>query len=149
MLITPDRSSKRMRLVKAASPLPSSGSKDAQVQPPVAEILAIGLGDRMVISEQAEVWTIKGVARDGGVVPEPVGEVSFVMIPGNYQPATAVVGYIAPRPPYYINLGEELIWPQIRGMITQLGYDLDGFYVSLSIKGQPFYRKQFIETDSV
>lgn len=135
---------KRMRLVKALST--SGANRGTEEEPPPSEIFAIGLGDRMVISEQAEVWTIKGVFRTGSLVPEPVGEISFVMIPGQYQPATAVVGYICPREPYQLNLADELIWPQIRGMITQLGYDLDGFYVSLSIRGKPFYRKEFIET---
>lgn len=134
----------RMRLIKNQSTTSFSSSSTTNDKP--AEIIAIGLGDRMVISEMAEVWTLKGVMRDGMVVPEPVGELSFVMIPGNYQPSTAVVGYVAPQKPFELGIGEDLIWPQIRGMIAQLGYDLDGFYVSLSLCGKPFYRKEFCET---
>jgi hypothetical protein len=110
------------------------------------QILVVGLGDRMVISEQAEVWTIRGVLDDGRVLEEAVGEMSFVMIPGQYQPATAVIGYIAPPAPHSLGVSEEILWPQIRAMISQLGYDLDGFYVSLSINGKPFNRREMTES---
>jgi hypothetical protein len=112
----------------------------------IGEIVVVGLGDRMVISEQAEVWTIRGVLNDGRVLNDPVGEISFVMIPGQFQPATAVVGYIAPHAPNRLGISEEALWPQLRAMISQLGYDLDGFYVSLSVNGKPFYRRELIES---
>ncbi len=125
-----------------------SQSEKDDTQPPefsAGEILVVGLGDRMVISEQAEVWTIRGVLSDGRVLADPVGEISFVMIPGQFQPATAVVGYIAPHAPHILGITETVLWPQLRAMISQLGYDLDGFYVSLSVNGKPFYRRELLE----
>jgi hypothetical protein len=109
------------------------------------EIIVVGLGDRMVISEQAEVWTIRGVLSDGRVLEDAVGEISFVMIPGQFQPATAVVGFIAPHAPHVLGISEDTIWPQLRAMISQLGYDLDGFYVSMSINGRPFNRREIAD----
>ncbi|MCX6118177.1 MAG: hypothetical protein NT027_11595 [Proteobacteria bacterium] len=108
-----------------------------------AGVMAIGLGDRIVVSEGAEVWTVKGVLSDGKIVENPVGELSFVLIPGHAEPATAVVGYIAPRPPYSLAVAEEHLWPQIRGMIAQLGYDMDGYYASIAIGGKVCYRREF------
>lgn len=134
--------SNRVRHLKAVKGAHSDGSKD---EPVSGEIIIVGLGDRMVISEQAEVWTVRGVLRDGQVLQEAVGEMSFIMIPGQFQPTTAVIGYIAPQAPHVLGISEETIWPQIRAMIAQLGYDLDGFYVSMSINGKPFYRRELID----
>jgi hypothetical protein len=130
-----DRSiSSRIRHLKAVK----GATSDDNSKEVGGEIVVVGLGDRMVISEQAEVWTVRGVLSDGRVMQDPVGEISFVMIPGQFQPATAVVGYIAPHEPHRLGIAEETLWPQ-------LGYDLDGFYVSLSVNGKPFYRKELIE----
>jgi hypothetical protein len=134
--------SSRIRHLKALKGASSGGSKE---ETPTGEIIVVGLGDRMVISEQAEVWTIRGVLTDGRVLQDPVGEISFVMIPGQFQPATAVVGYIAPHAPNILGISEETLWPQLRAMISQLGYDLDGFYVSIAVNGKPFYRRELIE----
>ena len=134
----------RMQLVKKAQSGASATGGDASGATE-GDVVAIGLGDRMVISEHAEVWTLKGVLSTGTVLSEPVGEISFVLIPGNFQPATAVVGYVAPHVPFKLGLNDDTLWPQIRAMIAQLGYDLDGFYVSLSVHGKPFYRKEFAE----
>jgi hypothetical protein len=133
--------STRVRHLKAVKGASSSQTTDELA----GEIIVVGLGDRMVISEQAEVWTIRGVLSDGRVLQDPVGEVSFVMIPGQFQPATAVVGYISPHAPHQLAVSEETLWPQLRAMISQLGYDLDGFYVSMSVHGKPFYRRELIE----
>jgi hypothetical protein len=137
-----DRSiTSRIRHLKAVK----GATSDDDTKEVGGEIVVVGLGDRMVISEQAEVWTVRGVLSDGRVMQDPVGEISFVMIPGQFQPATAVVGYIAPHEPHKLGISEETLWPQLRAMISQLGYDLDGFYVSLSVNGKPFYRKELIE----
>lgn len=133
---------RHLRAVKGAS------SDDSTKEIGSGEIIVVGLGDRMVISEQAEVWTVRGVAKDGRVLEEAVGEISFIMIPGQFQPATAVVGYIAPPLPHVLGVSEEVLWPQIRAMISQLGYDLDGFYVSLSINGRPFNKREISSTSS-
>lgn len=141
-MLTERSSSARIRHLKA---IKSAKIGDSIDESPTGEILIVGLGDRMVISEQAEVWTVRGVLSDGRVLPDPVGEMSFVMIPGQFQPATAVVGYLAPHEPNRLAVPEESLWPQLRAMISQLGYDLDGFYVSMSINGRPFYRRELIE----
>jgi hypothetical protein len=135
--------SNRIRHLKAVKASGQGGSKD---ESPAGEIIVVGLGDRMVISEQAEVWTVRGVLRDGQVLQDPVGEISFTMIPGQFQPSTAVIGYIAPHAPNILGISEETLWPQLRAMIAQLGYDLDGFYVSMSVNGKPFYRRELVET---
>lgn len=132
----------RIRHLKAVKGASTEDNTNTTV---AGEIIVVGLGDRMVISEQAEVWTVRGVLNDGRVLADPVGEISFVMIPGQFQPATAVVGYIAPHAPNILGISEETLWPQLRAMISQLGYDLDGFYVSLSVNGKPFYRRELIE----
>lgn len=137
--------SSRIRHLKAVKASGQGGSKDESVG---GEIVIVGLGDRMVISEQAEVWTMRGVLRDGQVLQDPVGEISFVMIPGQFQPSTAVIGYIAPHAPHVLGVSEETLWPQLRAMIAQLGYDLDGFYVSMAIDGKPFYRRELIDGKS-
>lgn len=110
---------------------------------PVQEIVGVSLGDRMVFSEQAEVWTVKGHLRDGAIARENVGELSFVMIPGSSEPATAIIGFLAPSEPYVLGVGEDTLWPQIRSIIVQLGYDLDGFYASLSIGGRYSYFEEY------
>jgi hypothetical protein len=132
----------RARHLKAVKPAAESSSDDVTLS---GEIILVGLGDRMVISDQAEVWTVRGVLRDGRVLTDPVGEISFVMIPGQFQPASAIIGYIAPHVPHVLAISSETIWTQIRAMISQLGYDLDGFYVSMAIDGKPFYRRELIE----
>jgi hypothetical protein len=135
--------SSRIRHLKAVKASSHGGSKDDSIG---GEIIVVGLGDRMVISEQAEVWTVRGVLRDGQVLQDPVGEISFVMIPGQFQPSTAVIGYISPHEPHVMGISDESLWPQLRAMISQLGYDLDGFYVSMSVNGKPFYRRELVES---
>ena len=85
----------RMQLVKKTHGA-SSEQKDASGATE-GDVIGVGLGDRMVISENGEVWTLKGVLSTGTVLSEPVGEISFVLIPGNFQPATAVVCYVSPH----------------------------------------------------
>jgi hypothetical protein len=140
-----DRSiSSRIRHLRA---LDGASKNNTPTESGAGEIIVVGLGDRMVISEQAEVWTIRGVLSDGRVLDDAVGEISFVMIPGQFQPATAVVGFIAPHAPHVLGISEDTIWPQLRAMISQLGYDLDGFYVSMSINGRPFNRREIADNN--
>lgn len=114
-----------------------------QKEGPVQEVVAVILGDRMVFSEQAEVWTVRGVLRDGTLAREHVGELSFILIPGTQEPATAVVGFIAPQHPYVLHAPDDALWPQVRNMVVQLGYDIDGFYASLSIGGRYAYFEDY------
>jgi hypothetical protein len=110
---------------------------------PIQEVVGISLGDRMVFSEQAEVWTVKGHLRDGSIARENIGELSFVLIPGVAEPATAIVGFIAPSEPYVLGVGEDALWPQLRSMVVQLGYDLDGFYASIAFGGRYAYFEEY------
>jgi hypothetical protein len=142
-MITDHSISSRIRHLRAIKGSVDGSSTTTEVQ--AGQILVVGLGDRMVISEQAEIWTMRGVLHDGRVLDEAVGEISFVMIPGQYQPATAVIGFIAPPAPHVLGVSEDVLWPQLRAMISQLGYDLDGFYVSMSINGKPFNRREMSE----
>ena len=86
---------------------------------------------------------MRGILRDGSPSREDIGEVSFILIPGDVEPATAVTGFIAPPPPYVLAVPEETLWQQLRGMVVQLGYDLDGFYVSLGVGGKARYFEEF------
>ena len=121
--------------------VPNRDSK--QKEGPPQEIVGVVLGDRLVFSEQAEVWTVRGLLKGGTLARENVGELSFVLIPGTQEPATAVIGYIAPAPPLSLMVGEDVIWPQIRAMVVQLGYDVDGFYASVAIGGRASYIEDF------
>ena len=119
------------------------GESGDKSEGPNQELIGIALGFRLVFSNEAEVWTVRGILRDGSPSREDIGEVSFILIPGDVEPATAVTGFIAPPPPYVLAVPEETLWQQLRGMVVQLGYDLDGFYVSLGIGGKARYFEEF------
>jgi hypothetical protein len=137
------RSNPRIRAVNLkALNQKNEGPGDRPVGP-TQEIIAVALSFRMVFSEQAEIWTVRGIMRDGEPTREDIGELSFVMIPGDEEPATAVTGFISPQPPYLLGLSEEALWQHIRAMVTQLGYDQDGFYASLAIGGAHRYFEEF------
>src|SRR4051794_11898991 len=67
---------------------------------PAQDVVGIALGYRIVYTEQAEVWTVRGILRDGSASRDDIGELSFILIPGDMEPATALTGFIAPPPPY-------------------------------------------------
>jgi hypothetical protein len=119
-----------------------AGGRD-KTEGPTQEIVGVGLGYRMVFSEQAEVWTVRGLLRDGTVARDDIGELSFVLIPGTSEPATAVTGFVAPSPPYVLALSEDALWKQVRNMLVQLGYDQDGFYASIGIGGKYAYYEEY------
>jgi len=110
---------------------------------PSQELIGIALGFRLVYAEQAEIWTVRGILRDGNASRDDIGELSFIMIPGEMEPATAVTGFISPAAPYVLALSEDALWGQLRGIIVQLGYDQEGFYVSLSVGGKPRYYEDY------
>lgn len=116
---------------------------DGKFEGTTQEIIGIALGYRLVYSEQAEVWTVRGIQRDGAPTRDDIGELSFILIPGDMEPATAVTGFIAPAPPYVLALSEDAIWQQLRAMVVQLGYDQDGFYASLGIGGRPRFYEDY------
>jgi hypothetical protein len=122
-----------------------SSAKDAgpKVDGPTQEIVAVGLGYRMVYSEQAEIWTLTGFLRDGTSARQDIGELSFTLIPGDMEPATAVVGFICPSAPYKLSMHDDALWAQLRGLVTQLGYDQDGFYVSIAVGGEHRYYEDY------
>lgn len=131
----------RARLVSLRS---IGGSQDNQStsEGSLREIVGVGLGYRMVFAEQAEVWTVRGYLRDGSVTKEDVGELSFVLIPGTSEPATAITGFVAAAAPYTLNLTEDALWKQLRGMLMQLGYDQEGFYASIGFGGRHCYYEE-------
>lgn len=132
---------KRQRVVNLRA-VPNRNQRD-KLEGPVQEVVGIVLGDRVVFSEQAEVWTVRGLTKTGDLVHESIGELSFILIPGTQEPATAVIGYISPAAPYSLIVGEDVLWPQLRSMVVQLGYDIDGFYASVSIGGRAAYFEDF------
>ena len=121
----------------------SAKSGGEKTEGPSQELVGIALGYRLVYAEQAEVWTVRGILRDGSASRDDVGELSFVMIPGDMEPATAVTGFIAPAAPYNLSLSEDALWQQLRAMVVQLGYDQEGFYVSLAVGGKPRYYEDY------
>lgn len=136
-----DRKSKsRIRLVSLR---PSAGEDKTVAEGPRQELVGIELGYRILISEQAEVWTLVGSRRDGTLTQEEIGELCFVLIPGTEEPATAVTGFIAPAAPYALTLSDEALQEQLRDLVTQLGYDKEGFYISLGIGGRFHYDENY------
>ena len=141
-----DRKSKsRLRLVNLRPP----AAEGAGVVPegPAQEVVAIGLGYRILISEQAEVWTVRGMLRDGTPTREEVGELSFSVIPGDSEPATAINGHMAPPPPYTLSLSETELHEQLHAIIQQLGYDHEGYYLSVGVGGQFHYEENYERAD--
>ena len=125
----------------------SAGTDDkSSAEMPSQEIVGVALGYRVMISEQAEVWTLAGALKDGTYTKEEVGELSFALIPGEEQPATAVTGFVAPAPPYVLAAQPVALQQQLRALIAQLGYDRDGYYVSLGIGGQFLFDDNYSET---
>lgn len=106
------------------------------------EVMGLVLGFRLVFSEQAEIWTVRGILRDGSVTKDDVGEFSFVIIPGDGDPAIAIVGYLAAPAPYLLKISEEAMWAHLRGFAVQLGYDQEGYYISLGYNGQHRYYEE-------
>lgn len=131
----------RPRIVNLRA-LTNDGAREKK-EGPAQDVTGIVLGYRMVFSEQAEVWTVRGVLRDGTLTKEDVGELSFVLIPGSLEPATAVTGFVAPMPPYVLSLTEEALWQQLRVMVVQLGYDQEGFYSSIGLGGRHCYYEEY------
>ena len=121
----------------------AEGRGEGTVEGPRQDIIGIGLGYRLVYSEQAEVWTVRGVLRDGTPSRDDIGELSFILIPGDMEPATAVTGFVAPAAPYALAMSEDALWQQLRAMVVQLGYDQDGFYASLGIGGKPRFYEDY------
>jgi hypothetical protein len=134
-----DRKSKsRIRLVN----LRASGNEDrGNAEGPIQEVVNIGLGYRILISEQAEVWTVSGTLRDGTVARDDMGELSFVIIPGEGQPATAITGYLAPSAPYRLAIPETSLREQLRDLVGQLGYDREGYYLAVGTGGSTLYEE--------
>lgn len=116
----------------------SQENRDATGQP-TKEVIALALGFRIVFSDQAEVWTVRGILSDGSPTIDDVGELSFLAIASDTEPATAVTGFLAVTAPYVLALNDEQLWQQLRGFIVQLGYDQEDFYVSIGVGGRHRY----------
>lgn len=133
----------RLRLVNLDA---VGGESGTVVDGPQQEVVALSLSYRVLISEQAEVWTLSGLLADGDVTKEDIGEISLVLIPGDEQPATSVTGFIAPRPPYILGLSEAKLREELRSLLMQLGYDRDGYYLSVAFGGKHLYDEAFDRT---
>ncbi|MBM4250749.1 MAG: hypothetical protein FJ146_02135 [Deltaproteobacteria bacterium] len=138
-----DRKSQPRERVVNLRAIGSQGRDNTKSEGPVQEIIGIALGFRVVFTNEAEVWTVRGITRDGSPSTEDIGELTFILLPGDVEPATAVTGFIAPPAPYVLAVPEEVMRQHIRGMVVQLGYDLDGFYVSLGVGGKAHFFEEF------
>lgn len=105
----------------------------------VQEVIAMALGFRIVFSDQSEIWTVRGILRDGSPTVDDIGELSFLAIPSDEEPATAVTGFIALPPTYALAMNDDQLLQQIRGFVVQLGYDQDDYYVSIGVGGRHRY----------
>ncbi len=132
------KSKNRIRLVNLR---PVGGESSSDTPPTSTQVVSLALGYRVVLSEQAEVWTLSGLLADGTVAKEVVGELSFVLIPGDEEPAVSVTGFVSAAAPYVLTIPEEQARQEVRNVVTQLGYDRDGYYLSLSIGGTPHYEE--------
>lgn len=139
------KSRNRLRLVnlKAVGPAGLSGDSDTPEAGKVAEIMALSLSQRVLISEQAEVWTVCGVLRDGKLTSEDIGELSLALIPGDTAPATSVTGFLAPSPPYQLAMPEPRLKEELHLLMQQLGYERDGYYLSVGFGGGYLYHESF------
>ena len=136
-----DKKSKyRMRLLNLRTVGPNDKTA---TEGPTREVIGISLGHRLVISEQAEVWTVVGELADGTVTKEEVGELSFVLIPGETEPATAVTGFVAAPPSYSLGITDAALQEQLRSIIMQLGYEREGYYVAVGVGGRFFYDEDY------
>lgn len=133
----------RMRSVNLRAVSPNEDGTGRSAEGPAQEIVGIALGFRLVHAQDAEIWTVTGLLRDGMPTQQEVGELAFTLIPGDSEPATAVVGFLAPPRPYFIGIAEEALGKQLKGLVTQLGYDIDGFYASVSVGGQHKYFEDY------
>jgi hypothetical protein len=131
------------RLVSLRAVSTNKAGDPTSADGPQQEIIAIALGYRMVHAQDSEIWTVTGLLRDGMPTRQDIGELSFTVIPGDTEPATAVVGFLAPQAPYFLGVTEDAMWQQLRGIVTQLGYDIDGFYASLSVGGTQKYFEDY------
>lgn len=130
----------RLRLINLSAVGPDDkAAKDG----PAQEIVGLGLSYRVIISEQAEVWTVQGILKDGTATKEDIGELSLVLIPGNEEPATSVTGFITPSAPYVLSLPEPKLREELRTLMVQLGYDRDGYYLSVGVGGAYVYDEAF------
>jgi len=134
------KSNSRMRIVNLRA-----GTSDGKDLPtgPAQDVTGIALGFRMVITEQAEVWTVRGVLSDGNATKDDIGELSFVLIPGSHEPATAITGFVAPQAPYTLTMTEDALWKNLRSIVVQLGYDQEGFYAAVGMGGRYCYYEEY------
>src|SRR4051812_32718433 len=88
----------------------SAKSGGEKTEGPSQELVGIALGYRLVYAGPAEVGTVGGILGDGSASRDGVGELRFVMIPGDMELTTAVIGFIASAATYNMSLSEDALW---------------------------------------
>jgi hypothetical protein len=133
--------------LKKTSSSPSEGLLGGQGQiqseGPSIEISKVILGARLLDGKKAELWHLEGVVLKPQWQLVPVGEFSLMEIPGMTQPRHAVLGFITPPPGFHFPFEIDELWEQFKAILTSLGCDVEGFYGSLSLGGQPVYFEEF------
>lgn len=119
------------------------GTQETEMDEPTKSIYRLVLSDRLVGTKSAEVWHLDGVVDSENWETVPLGEFSVSRIPKMSQPSHVVVGYLSPPAGCKLELGFEELWAQFKGIMSHLGYDVEGFYGSLSIMGQVVYFEEF------
>jgi hypothetical protein len=117
--------------------------QDNEVTGPGRDIARMILGSRLVGGKNSEIWHLEGVLAGDPWETVPLGEFSVSRIPKMSQPSHAVVGYLTPPEGYQMSFGLDELWNQFKGIMAHLGYDIEGYYGSLSLMGQPVYFEEF------
>ena len=128
-------------------PRGSGSSHSSQSAEGPREIHRIILGSRLLHSKLSELWHLDGVLSGSKWETVPIGEFSVSTIPKMSQPRYAVVGYLSPPDGHEFRLGLDEIWNQFKGLMSHLGYDIEGFHGSLSLMGHPVYFEEFEADD--
>lgn len=121
----------------------SRNFQDNETTGPEREITRMILGSRLLGGKHTEIWHLEGVLAGEPWETVPLGEFSVSRIPKMSQPSHAVVGYLTPPEGFQLTFGLDELWNQFKGIMGNLGYDLEGFYGSLSLMGQPVYFEEF------
>ncbi len=117
--------------LKAVAP-----SKDGVSTGEVSEVVGVTLGCRLIDTETTEVWTVRGIRRDGHLTREPLGELCFITLFELDQAVVVVSGFISEPEGVTLSMQKDVFWEHIRAMINQLGHSDEGFLGSIGVGGQ-------------
>ncbi len=122
----------RPRLINLKPSVGGGASSDMGL---TQEIMGIALGRRLIHLEQTEIWTVRGVLRDGKLTPGNIGELTFLSVVDLEGVVIVVNGFVAEIQGTKLSMSDEQLWDYIAAMIEQLGYDSEGFFGTIGVGG--------------